>query len=126
MDRSLTMLSRATGWACVAIGAGHVALGVRRSVPGAGHVSPTLESQEAFYNSVFIGYGLTWLHASREDRVDRAVEAGGVMALGGLARLVAIKRAGTPHPFYLGLTAVEFAVPAAVVALARRKGTARS
>lgn len=125
MDASLTKLSRATGWACVAIGAGHVALGVQRSVPGAGHVSPTLESQEAFYNSVFIGYGLTWLHASREGRTDRAVEAGGVMALGGIARLVALKRAGAPHPFYLALTAVEFAVPAAVTVLARRSGTGR-
>ena len=118
---SLETLSRLTGWACIAIGLGHVALGVERSVPGAGLVSPTLESQEAFYNSIFVGYGMTWLRASRDDRPERVVEAATVMALGGVARLIAAARSGAPHRLYVGLTAVEFVVPAVVVALARKE-----
>lgn len=84
-------------------------------------MSPTLESQEAFYNSIFVGYGLSWLRASQDDRPDRVVEAAAVMALGGVARLIAMARKGAPHPLYVGLTAVEFVVPAIVVALARNK-----
>ena len=126
MNNSLRILSRLTGWACIAIGLGHVGLGVERSVPGAGPVSATLESQEAFYNSIFVGYGLTWLRASQDERADRAVEAAAVMALGGVARLIAMARKGAPHPLYAGLTAVEFVVPAIVVALARNQTTADS
>ena len=126
MNNSLRTLSRLTGWACIAIGIGHVGLGVERSVPGAGPVSPTLESQEAFYNSIFIGYGLTWLRAGQDDRPDRVVEAAAVMALGGVARLIALARKGAPHPLYAGLTAVEFVVPAIVVAVARKQLTGAS
>jgi hypothetical protein len=123
---SLRTLTRVTGWACIAIGVGHIGLGVERSVPGAGHVSPTLESQEAFYNSVFVGYGLTWLRATQDDRPDRVLEAAAVMALGGVARLIAMARKGAPHPLYAGLTAVEFVLPAIVVVLARNKTVTRS
>jgi hypothetical protein len=121
VNSSLRTLTQLTGWACVGIGVGHLVLGVERSVPGAGRVSPTLESQEAFYNSIFIGYGLTWLRASQEDRPDRVVEAAAIMALGGVARLVAAARRGAPHRMYVGLTAVEFVVPAVVAALARNE-----
>ncbi len=121
MHNSLKSLTRLTGWSCIAIGVGHIALGVERSVPGAGQVSPTLESQEAFYNSVFVGYGLTWLRASQDDRPDRVVEAAAVMALGGVARLIAAARRGAPHRLYVGLTAVEFVVPAVVAALVRNE-----
>jgi hypothetical protein len=121
MNNSLRTLTQLTGWACIAIGVGHVALGVERSVPGAGPVSPTLESQEAFYNAIFIGYGLTWLRASQDDRSDRVIEAAAVMGVGGVARLIAMARKGAPHPLYAGLTAVEFVVPAVVLALARSK-----
>jgi uncharacterized protein DUF4345 len=124
MNRSTRSLARLTGWACIAIGVGHVGLGVQRSVPGSGTVSPTMESQEAFYNTIFIGYGLAWLRASREDRPDRVIEAAAFMALGGAARLVAAARKGLPHSFYVGLTAVEFALPAAVLATTRKKAVA--
>ena len=122
MNRSLSTFTRLTGWACIAIGIGHVALGVERSVPGQGPVGPTMESQEAFYNSIFVGYGLSWLRASQDDRPDRVVEAAAFMALGGAARLIAMARKGMPHPFYVALTGVEFVVPAIVVALNRTKG----
>jgi hypothetical protein len=126
LNNSLRTLTRLTGWACIAIGVGHVALGVERSVPGEGQVSPTMESQEAFYNSIFVGYGLTWLRASQDDRPDRVVEAAAFMALGGVARLIAMVRKGVPHPFYVGLTAVEFVVPAIVVALNRNQAVTAS
>ncbi len=125
MHSTLRTLTQMTGWACIAIGFGHVVLGVERSVPGAGQVSPTLESQEAFYNSIFIGYGLTWLRVSQDNRADRVVEAAAVMALGGAARLFAAARRGAPHRLYIGLTAVEFVVPAVVAALARRETIVR-
>jgi hypothetical protein len=80
-----------------------------------------MESQEAFYNSIFVGYGLSWLRASQDDRPDRVVEAAAFMALGGVARLIAMARKGMPHPFYVALTGVEFVVPATVVALNRNK-----
>jgi drug/metabolite transporter superfamily protein YnfA len=124
VNNPLRTLTRLNGWACIGIGVGHVVLGVERSIPGAGQVSPTLESQDAFYNSIFIGYGLTWLRASQDDRPDRVVEAAAVMALGGVARLIAAARRGAPHRLYVGLTAVEFVVPAVVAALARNEPVA--
>ena len=102
MNETLRTVTRLTGWACTAIGLGHIALGVERSVPGAGEVSPTVESQESFYNAVFVGYGLTWLHAARDGRTDRAVEAAAVMGLGGIARVVAAARRGAPSPLLRG------------------------
>lgn len=124
MNDQLNNLTRLTGWTCIAIGAGHVLLGVNRSVPGAEKVSATMESQEAFYNAIFVGYGLSWLRATQDGRRDRVLEAAAVMGLGGVARLVAIARKGPPHRLYLGLTAVELAVPAAVAVLARNRRSA--
>lgn len=112
----------AMGLACTAIGANHAVLGLR-SVIGAGDArgNVDLDSQERFYGAMFAGYGLAWLDLARQPAPSpRAVRfLSVVMAMGGAARVISMLERGRPQPFYVGLTAIEFVAPAALVAMTR-------
>ncbi|MFI6346324.1 DUF4345 domain-containing protein [Streptomyces sp. NPDC050560] len=119
MATFLKRFARATGVSCTAIGVCHAAYGVR-SVPGAVDANTTVDSRERFYGAMFAAYGLAWIAAARRSPVPApAVRAlAGAMALGGVGRAVSLADRGGPHWFQNVLTAVEFAVPAAFLALA--------
>lgn len=127
MARVLKSLAMATGVACTAIGVGHAALGVRRSVPGAGDANTTIDSLDRFHGAVFAAYGLAWIWTARQNPVPaqpvRALTA--TMGAGGLARLISLRDRGRPHWFQLALTAVELAYPAVVLPLATTDEPAR-
>ncbi|MGA4843608.1 DUF4345 domain-containing protein [Streptomyces sp. G45] len=108
----LKSLALLMGYACVAIGAYHLALGVA-SVPGEGSAGATVDSRERFYNAVFLGYGLAWIWAARQRPVPaRAVRwLAGIFLLGGAGRLLSLAAHGSPQWFQLALTAVELALP---------------
>jgi hypothetical protein len=96
------------------------------TVPEAGDVSASVESELRFYAAWYVAAGIVVLRTVR--RVEsaggtiRAVSA--ALVLGGLGRLVAIIAVGRPHPVFLALMALEFAIPALIVpwqaAVARR------
>jgi hypothetical protein len=119
-QRSLKNLAWLTGVSCVAIGIYHFMLGTA-SVPGAADANATVDSRERFYSAYFAGYGLAWLQAARKSPV-RATEVralAGLMLVSGVGRVISMLRNGRPHWFQEVLTAVEFVVPAAFLAIAQ-------
>ncbi|MBW0018735.1 MAG: DUF4345 domain-containing protein [Mycobacterium sp.] len=115
----LRQLAVATGASCIAIGGYHFALGTA-SVPGATDANATVDSRERFYSAIFAGYGIAWLQAARNSpmRVNDVRLLAGVMLTGGAGRVLSRLRNGRPHWLQDVLTAVEFAVPAAILTIA--------
>ncbi|MET9143947.1 DUF4345 domain-containing protein [Streptomyces sp. NPDC004042] len=112
MARTLRVLTRLMGWACVAIGLYHVALG-NAAIPGAGSAGATVDSWGRFMGSSFVGYGLAWLWAARQRPIPaQAVRwLAGVFLLGGAGRLLSLAVDGRPHWFQLVLTVLELGLP---------------
>ncbi|MEW2418157.1 DUF4345 domain-containing protein [Streptomyces sp. NPDC046866] len=106
--RILRGLVRAMGYACLAIGIGHVLLG-NRSIPGADSAGPTIDSLGRFFGAIFAGYGLAWLRAARRSPIPAAAVRGlaGVFLLGAVGRLLSLAASGWPHWFQVVLTVVE-------------------
>ncbi|HEY3016558.1 MAG TPA: DUF4345 domain-containing protein [Nocardioides sp.] len=121
MRNALKWLAALTGLVCIVIGLVHVVAGVG-AAPGAGDVSATVQSEDHFFGAIFAGYGLAWLWGSQQDRLPvmlfRFLAA--LMALGGLGRVIAMSTEGRPHALFVGLTVVEFVLPAVVFWLATR------
>ena len=120
MDEALSRMSSLAGGTCIAIGAVHAATGLRGLV-GAPEGDASLDSQERFFGPIFAAYGLTWVRAGRRQPPDLATIdiLSWAMLGGGLARLLSMADRGRPHPFYVGLTAVEFIVPPVFLAMTR-------
>ncbi|MFI8320161.1 DUF4345 domain-containing protein [Streptomyces sp. NPDC085529] len=112
MARALRVLVLVTGWACVAIGLLHVALG-NAAIPGAEDAGPTIDSLGRFLGATFAGYGLAWLWAARQRPIPAwAVRRlAGVFLLGAVGRLLSLAVEGRPHAFQIALTVVELALP---------------
>lgn len=107
------------GWSCVAIG-GLQLIGGTRIEPGLAP-DPTTDSHVRFMGPMFVGYGLGWLDAAGDDDVTRMRMLGGLMAIGGVGRLVTRATLGRPHRFHDALLAIELAAPVVTEALARRQ-----
>jgi hypothetical protein len=117
--RLLRTLARLSGAACTAIGSYHFMFG-SASVPGENAADATVDSRERFYGAIFAGYGAAWIRATRQRPIAatdvRALS--GLMMVGGAGRLISAARTGRPHWFQELLTAVEFAAPGVLLALA--------
>ncbi|MFD4542936.1 DUF4345 domain-containing protein [Streptomyces bauhiniae] len=108
MVRTLRVLTSLTGWACVAIGLFHVALG-NAALPGAGSAGATVDSWGRFMGAGFAGYGLAWLWAARHRPIPaQAVRwLAGVFLLGAVGRLLSLAVHGRPQWFQIVLTVIE-------------------
>lgn len=117
----LRTLGRVTGWTCIAIG-GIQLVGGARGEPGMPG-DATVDSHIRFMGSVFAGYGLGWLDAAsaREPDLNRMRMLAGLMALGGIGRLMTRATLGRPHRFHDLLLTTELAAPVVVEAVARRE-----
>ncbi|WP_418958210.1 DUF4345 domain-containing protein [Streptomyces tritici] len=112
MAKALRVLTLLMGWACVAIGLAHVALG-NAALPGAAEAGPTVDSWGRFMGAAFAGYGLAWLWAARQRPIPAyAVRwLAAVFLLGGIGRLLSLAAEGRPHGFQIFLTVLELALP---------------
>ncbi|MFE2180055.1 DUF4345 domain-containing protein [Streptomyces sp. NPDC059455] len=112
MARTLRILTRLMGWACVTIGLYHVALG-NAAIPGAGSAGPTVDSWGRFMGAGFVGYGLAWLWAARQHPIPaRAMRwLAGVFLLGGVGRLLSLAVHGWPQWFQIALAVIELGLP---------------
>ncbi|MEW2526453.1 DUF4345 domain-containing protein [Streptomyces sp. NPDC047071] len=112
MAKALRTLTLLMGWACVAIGLFHVALG-NAALPGAGSAGATVDSWGRFMGASFVGYGLAWVWAARQRPIPaQAVRwLAGVFLLGGAARLLSLAVHGRPHWFQIVLAAIELGLP---------------
>lgn len=122
---ALRTLGGLVGRACIAIG-GLQLLGGARAEPGM-PTDATVDSHVRFMGPVFAGYGVAWLDAARADEPDltRMRLLAGLMALGGIGRLLTRASLGRPHTFHDLLLAVELAAPVAVE-IARRADAGRA
>ncbi|MFD9073558.1 MULTISPECIES: DUF4345 domain-containing protein [Streptomyces] len=112
MTRALRTLTQLMGWACVAIGLFHVALG-NAAIPGAGSAGATVDSWGRFMGAIFVGYGLAWLWAARQRPIpSQAVRwLAGVFLLGGVGRVLSLAVHGWPQWFQIALAVIELGLP---------------
>jgi uncharacterized protein DUF4345 len=111
----------------VATSAGlHTMIAGARSIVGERRANPSVESELRFYATFYVAYGLAALRvAPRADRERLNVLAlAALLFLAGLVRAGAWLAAGRPHPFQIGLLAVELGAPPAILAAQARLGSA--
>lgn len=121
----LKILGRITGWVCIAIGGIQLVGGVRGEPGMTGDA--TVDSHIRFMGPVFAGYGLGWLGAASapEPELNRMRTLAGLMALGGVGRLVTRATLGRPHRFHDLLLGIELAAPVVVEVVGRRERAGR-
>lgn len=109
------------GAVCIGIALLHIAVGPS-SIPGSVPVNATMDSEDRFYATSFLGFGAAHIWCARDLRA-----RGGIMLamqfvffLGGIARLISWAAVGPPIPLFIGLGAIELAQPP-LIWLAYRK-----
>jgi hypothetical protein len=112
---------RGSGLLAVATGAWVVARG-SAAVPDGGTVSPSADSVMRFYATWWAGAGvLMWRLAAAPERHPAAVRAVAVTTFaGGIARLLAARHSGPPHPLFRALTTLELVASPALLAAQRQ------
>ena len=130
MDRSRRALQAfLTALGVLAVLAGLVGVFTGPSlIRDADAVSASVDSELRFYAAWYVGAGALLLSTvrriEREGRLIRGLCA--VLVLAAVGRVVSLVLAGKPHPLYLVLMAIEFAIPIILVpwqaAVARRAG----
>lgn len=100
------------GAVCAAIGTVHIALGPA-AIPGSIPVNATMDSEDRFYATLFLGFGIALVWCAR----DLAVRRGVFFALlatffgGGLARIASAIAVGPPSPLFVFLGLLELVLP---------------
>ncbi len=119
----LTLIGLLTvgGLAAIVIACVHIAFGPA-AIPGSVPVNATMDSEDRFYATLFLGYGvaLLWCTRAIDKRALYIRFLAGLLFAGGLARVVSMAQVGLPNTLFLSLTGVEFVAPAAVWFLLRR------
>lgn len=112
MRSSLAWFVVLFGVVCAAIGATHIVYGPS-SIPGSVPVNATMDSEDRFYATLFVGFGLTLIWCA----MDLAARRGAFFWLlviffaSGLSRIVSMTQVGLPHPLFTFLTIVELLLP---------------
>ena len=121
MRRVLQGILIVGGIAAALIALSHIALGPA-SIPGSVPVNATIDSEDRFYATLFLGFGLTllWCVGSieRRSKVIRFLLA--LFFLGGCARVISMMLAGLPNLFFQTMTALELLLPPLIWLLLNR------
>lgn len=110
------------GTVCTGIALVHIALGPA-SIPGSVPVNAVMDSEDRFYATLFLGFGLAHVWAAR----DLARRGGIVLAMqavffaGGIARIISWMAVGSPGPMFTFLGALELVIPPLVWLAIRRE-----
>ena len=112
MQTALKILVFIFGAVCVGIAFIHIAIGPS-AIPGSVPVNATMDSEDRFYATMFLGFGTALIWCSR----DLAARGGVfkvlllVFFLGGIARCVSALQVGMPNEFFQMLWALELILP---------------
>jgi len=109
------------GAVCIGIALLHIVFGPA-SIPGSVPVNATMDSEDRFYATLFLGFGAAHIWCARDlgSRGGLMLAMQFVFFLGGIARLISWAAVGPPIPLFLGLGAIELVQPP-LVWLAYRK-----
>lgn len=108
----MALLVALFGVVCCVIALVHIAFGPA-SIPGSVPVNATMDSEDRFYASLFLGFGAAMVWTSR----DLAMRRGLFFALlatffvGGLARIISWLSVGPPSTLFIVLGALELLLP---------------
>src|ERR1700688_3088081 len=115
MRSALQAILTVGGIAAVLIASGHIVLGPA-FIPGSVPVNPTMDSEDRFYATIFLGFGVTllWCAGAVERRAQIIRFLVSLFFLGGCARLVSMAFVGPPNVFFQVMTALELLLPPAI------------
>jgi hypothetical protein len=121
--RVVQVLLRGSALVALSTGALVVSRGAD-AIPGGGAVTASTDSVLRFYAAWWAASGgLMWRVAADPERHPVALRAiAATTFAGGLARLLAMRRSGAPHPLFRVLTVVELVTPPVLLAAQRRLG----
>jgi hypothetical protein len=121
MKRTLQVFLALFGVTTILIGLLHVAIGPG-AIPGSIPVNATMDSEDRFYATIFVGFGLTvlWCVRGIEDKGMVVIALALALFAGGLARIVSIVAVGLPNTFFIAMTVLELVIPIFIVVMQSR------
>jgi hypothetical protein len=112
MPRLLAAVLMIFGGTCVAIALVHIAFGPR-AIPGGVFVNATMDSEDRFYATLFLGWGVALIHAARDLPARQGLFGALLLAffLGGIARITSALLVGLPDALFIFLGSLELVLP---------------
>ncbi len=112
MSKLLSSLVWFFGAICIAIALVHIGFGPR-SIPGSVPVNATMDSEDRFYATLFLGFGSAMIFCSRDLAGRENLFAGLLLTFffGGVARIVSAVSVGLPNALFTFLGALELLLP---------------
>ncbi|MEZ5694618.1 MAG: DUF4345 domain-containing protein [Altererythrobacter sp.] len=100
------------GLVCCCIALSHIAIGPS-VIPGSIPVNATMDSEDRFYATLFLGFGAAMIWCSRDLAARRGAFGALLLIffLGGIARLVSWAAVGPPDALFIFLGALELILP---------------
>ncbi len=112
MPRLLAFLVLLFGATCCLIALAHIAIGPA-AIPGSIPVNATMDSEDRFYATLFLGFGAAMIWCSR-NLATRSQAFGALLLvffIGGIARIVSALAVGLPSPLFIFLGSLELILP---------------
>tara|TARA_B100000315_G_scaffold259506_1_gene315845 strand:- start:1472 stop:1849 length:378 start_codon:yes stop_codon:yes gene_type:complete len=121
MRRTLQIIIGVGGVAAVLIALLHIILGPA-TIPGSIPVNATMDSEDRFYATIFLAYGLALIWCVRDIETKRRVLWFLTITFftGGIARIISALSVGLPHPFFINMTLLELSLPILIFILLRK------
>ena len=115
------------GVVCVGIALAHIVIGPA-AIPGAVPVNPTMDSEDRFYATLFLGFGTAHVWAARNlrERRDVVLALQAVFFAGGLARIVSWVIVGPPVALFVFLGSLELLIPLLLWAALRKQASEKT
>ena len=112
MQAALRVFTALFGAVCVAIGLVHIAFGPT-AIPGSVPVNATMDSEDRFYATLFVGFGvaIVWASSNLAARSGAFLSLLAVFFCGGVARIVSAIAVGPPSPLFVFLGSLELILP---------------
>lgn len=108
----LRILVAIFGIVCCLVALSHIAIGPS-AIPGSVPVNATMDSEDRFYSTLFLGFGAALIWCSRDlaarKNIFHCLLA--VFFLGGVARIVSALQVGLPNALFQTLGLIELTLP---------------
>jgi hypothetical protein len=100
------------GIVCCLIALGHILVGPA-IIPGAVPVNATMDSEDRFYATLFLGFGAALIWCSRDLRNRKALFGGLLTTFfcSGISRIISAIAVGWPNDLFIFLGALELGLP---------------